>query len=123
MNFEKFNKGEKKFNFQLPKDSTYKKLADLDVGNVYQVMGIFINRSKSQDYDDHPVAVGRHFYIDLPSYATDTAKDMINDPETVQAINDGTCGLEVTEYTIDKGRKAGTYHGFKWVNFDTETQN
>lgn len=122
MNFETLNKGDKKFTFQLPNDSSYKKLADLEVGTRHQIMGLFINKSTDKDYDDHPVAVGRYFYIDLPSYATDAAKEILGSQDAVDAINAGQCGIEITEYTIDKGKKAGTYHGFKWINW-TDSEN
>lgn len=118
MNFEKLNKGQSPFKFQLPKDSSYKKLKDLEVGTQYQIMGLFVNKSKDDEYDDHPVAVGRHFYIDLPSYANDAVQEILSDDEAIEAINAGQCGIEVTSYTIESGKKKGSYHGFKWINFE-----
>lgn len=118
--FNSVNKGEKKFNFELPKDAEYKKLQDMSTGRIMQVMGLFISKSKNPKFSDHPVAVisenNEHggFFLDLPSHTLDTVKDMINNPEAVDAINAGGCGIQITEYENDLGK----FKGIQWVNYE-----
>lgn len=107
----KFNNASNKFSYRLGNDASYKKLADLDTTATYSVRGLFVN-SKSRY--PHAVAVSDAFYIDLPSHMTETVKAMIDDPETVDAINKALVGVRVYTYTRD-GR---TLYSAKWVDAD-----
>lgn len=119
-NFNSLNKSEKKFDFQLPKDAPYKKLQEMTPGDILQVVGLFISRSKNKKFNDHPVAVIATpendfggFYLDLPEHTTETVKEILNNPYAVDAINGGFCGIQITEYENDLGK----FKGIQWLNF------
>lgn len=112
----KFNKNSL-FDYKLPEDSEFKKLSTLDEGKTYTIHGLFI--STKGKFGDHPVAVGDTFYIDLPKNTLDTVKEMLNDEETVAAINAGLVGITPESYhskTYDKDCV-----GVKWVDVTPET--
>lgn len=118
--FNSMNKGGKKFDFQLPKDAPYEKLQEMTPGDIFQVMGLFISKSKNKKFKDHPVAIISAkndfggFYLDLPEHTTETVKEILNNPDAVDAINAGVCGIQITEYEIDLGK----FRGIQWINFD-----
>lgn len=118
--FNSMNKGGKKFDFQLPKEAPYKKLQEMNTGDRLQVMGLFISKSTNKKFEDHPVAVISFnnefggFFLDLPAHTTESVKEMLGDSEAVDAINSGSCGIEITEYENDLGK----FKGIQWINFD-----
>lgn len=118
--FTTVNKGEKKFDFELPKDAEYKKLQDMTPGDILQVMGLFISKSKNKKFESHPVAVISDnsdvggYFLDLPAHTTDTVKAMLNNPDAVDAINAGVCGIQITEYENDLGK----FKGVQWLNYE-----
>lgn len=116
MDFTKLNKGGKKFTYELPQNAEFKKLQSFKEGEQYQVLGLFIGKSKNQKFKPHPVAVGHDFFIDLPQYAVDQVNEMLSDQEIIDCINAGQCGIEVTVYEnpIEKGKMV---NGFRWINW------
>lgn len=112
----KYNKNSV-FDYKLPEDSEFKKLSALDEGKTYVIHGLFI--STKGKFGDHPVAIGNTFYIDLPKNTLETVKEMLNDEETVTAINAGLVGITPESYhskTYDKD-----CIGVKWVDVTPET--
>lgn len=118
--FNSINKGGKKFDFQLPKEAPYQKLQEMNTGDRFQVLGLFISKSNNKKFDDHPVAIISFnneydgFFLDLPSYTTETVKEMLNNPDAVDAIISGHCGIEITDYENDMGK----FHGIQWINYE-----
>lgn len=121
--FTTMNKGEKKFTFELPNDSTFKKLQELTVGDKYLIRGMYISRSNDDDYDDHPVYVTSGFYIDMPSYLNGDTQSIIDNPDAVAAINAGKCVIVITSYVKKKGKGKGkTFNAIEFRNFDDFTE-
>lgn len=107
----KYNK-ENLFTFRLESDD-FKKLSELEAGKGYRIRGLFI--SKAGKYGKHPVAVSDTFFIDLPKNQLETVISMMNDRETVDAINEGAVGISPEPYHSDKYDMDCV--GVKWVDF------
>lgn len=116
--FTSLNKGETIFDFHLPDGAEFRKLQELNEGDTYQVLGLFISKSKDDDYADHPVAVTPDFYIDLPEYMTEVVSQIMDTDEAVKAINDGESGIKITSYVKKKGKGKGkTFKAVEWINW------
>lgn len=121
--FTTMNKGEKKFTYELPTDSPFKKLQELTPGDRYLVRGMYISHSKDDDYDDHPVYAVNGFYIDMPSYLNDDTQKLIDNPDAVAAINASKCVIEITTYVKKKGKGKGkTFNAIEFRNLDDYTE-
>ena len=104
-NFSNVNKGTSKFDFQIPENTEFCKLSELQaVSTPIVVRGFYIN--KKGKFADHPVAIvtyGENVkLVDLPSHMTDTITDLMADDDAVSEINAGHCGLKPTSYTSKK---------------------
>lgn len=104
----RFNKGGVKFDVNIEGftfidlKSLYEKTTK---GEIFTVDGLYINKKSS--FGDHPVAilVKDELLVDLPSHMTDTVKEMLQDPEVVNAIKSGQVGFTIDEYTSEKFKK------------------
>lgn len=113
----KYNKGSK---FDI--DTTgfeYRNLDTLKESQVIIIRGLFINekRTKRKKWDS-PVVIASDCYYNLPTYLTDQVRDMLADPETIQDINDGKCGMKRRNYTYkdaDTGEDVDGI-GVEWVD-------
>lgn len=96
----KYNKGERKFKYQMPEEAGFKNLKDLYNENgeeyVYPLMGLYIN-SKGY-YGDQAVALCPDYFVNLPKHMTETVREMIQDDELVQAINSNNVFFKIEEY-------------------------
>lgn len=93
----RYNKGEgSKFNFKLREDAPYKKLSELGEGARFTVRALFI--SDKGNYGEAPIAISDDMGVYLPSHLNDTVKAMREDPECVQAINQGCVGCKVYSF-------------------------
>lgn len=63
---------------------------------VYPLRALFINTKGK--YNDNPVAATDSFFVDFPSYMTDTARDIIADENAVADINNGRVGFKIYSY-------------------------
>lgn len=111
----RFNKGSQ-FTYKLPEDSEFKKLSELLPDSSYRVRGLYI--SSKGKFGDHPVAVGDSFYIDLPKHLVGVVKEMIADPEVVEAINAGVVGLKAEAYHSKQFDK--DCFGVEWVDIEPD---
>lgn len=103
--FSDVNKGTSKFDFQIPENTEFCKLAELQAVSVpIVVRGFYIN--KKGKYADHPVAIATYGenvkLVDLPAHMTDTIKNLMADDDAVSEINAGHCGLKLTSYISRK---------------------
>lgn len=112
----RYNKGSKfdidttGFNYR-----TMKELVD-DFGyeKQYQIAGLYIN-TKGR-FDDHPVAIIPEIktLVDLPSHMTADVKEIIQDPQLIDDINNGLVGIQFESYT------SKTYNrpciGVRWID-------
>ena len=82
--------------------------------NVVKINGLYIN--KKGQYNDHPVAIikSEKTLLDLPSYMTDTVKDILKDSESIDLIKKGLVGVKAHEYIDEKYHKNCV--GFEWVD-------
>lgn len=92
------------FEFEAPEHFEYKSLRDLaEQGKSdHRVRSLFIN-NKSR-YGDSPVAVTDECYINLPKHLLETVRNLMADDEVVSAINQGTLGFRIREYTNQWGK-------------------
>lgn len=76
--------------------------------------GLYIN--KKSMYNDHPVAilVNEKRLLDLPSYMTDTVKEILSDDESINQIKKGMVGIKAHKYTDSKYHKDCV--GFDWCD-------
>lgn len=97
----KYNK-RKLFNVDTT-DFEYINTADLvkkdGIGKKYPLTAIYIN-SKSK-YGESPVFATDKCLVNIPSHMTETAKQILEDDEAIQQINDGQVGFKLYEYTKD----------------------
>lgn len=112
---KKYNKGSV-FTFKAPDTFEFTTLDELYTNNgidrVYPVKALYIN-TKSK-YGDHPVVVTDSAFVDVPKHLIDTVKEMMNDEECIDAINNGHVGFTVYSY-IDKRYKR-TCYSVNWVD-------
>lgn len=107
----KYNGRAGKFTYNLKQGSPYLKLAELDKDTCYTVRGLFINAKSRYP---HGVAVSDTAFIDLPTHLNDTIKAMIDDSETVDAINNGRVGLMSRDYQY----QGKTLYTVVWKDID-----
>ncbi len=96
----------------------YKSLADLFNDNgkdaVYSFYAVYINRKSK--YGDAPVVATADSYVNLPKHTLNDCTEMIEDAETVKAINDGKCGFKIYQYH-DKRHNRDCF-GVEWVDVE-----
>ena len=76
----------------------YHSLSELSADTEIVVHGLFIN-SKGK-FGPSPVLIASDRYFNLPSYMTDTVRDMLQDQELIQAIKDKKVGAIVRAFTV-----------------------
>lgn len=116
---DKYNKGGVTFEIDI-KDFSFVTLETLykrDNGKtVFPVDGLYINKKSS--FGDHPVIISakEKMLIDFPSHMTEDAKEILQDPEVIDAIKAGHVGFSVQEYEQKKYKK--TCYGAKWEDIE-----
>jgi len=119
MGFEKFNRGSK-FNPINTEGFEYRKLEELykEYGEEmeYPVKALHVNKTK---YGESVVATTDGYFINLPSHVVNDVKEIIENDELVQMINDGRVSITIYEYYSHKYN--GTFYGIKWVEKDNTT--
>ena len=116
---DKYNKGGVTFEIDI-KDFSFVTLETLykrDNGKtVFPVDGLYINKKSS--FGDHPVVISasEKMLVDLPSHMTDDVKEILQDPEVIEAIKIGHVGFTVQEYEQKKFKK--TCYGAKWEDIE-----
>lgn len=109
----KYNKSSK-FDFKTPKDSEFFKLKDLlerdGEGAEYPLKAMYINTKGY--YGDHPVLVTEHELVDCPNWLTSTVKEMLNDDDLINYINDDNVKFTIGKFENSKG----TGYNVRWVD-------
>ena len=107
---ERHAKGVKKF-LANTGGYSYVKLAELELGKVYTVQSLYINRKSK--FGPNPVAaITEGVYANLPSYMTEEVLDIIANASDVDDINAGKVGFIVEEFEKD----GKILRGIKWVD-------
>lgn len=81
----------------------YKKISELEVGTIYTLRGIYIN--KKSKYGDAPVFITDTCFVNIPNHMLDTCLDILNDDENIAEINVGNIGFHTYKYTNKKFNK------------------
>ena len=111
------------YHFHAPKETDYINLRDMfqrDGNEIHTVKAFYIN-TKSK-FGDAPVAVTitvdkdkqKIDLVNLPNFMLSTVKDMIQDDELTEAIDNGEFGFTIYEYEGKNG------YGFsaEWVDIE-----
>ena len=118
MGFEKFNRG-LRFNPINTEGYEYRKLEELykEYGKEmeYPIRALYVNETK---FGESAVAATDGFFINLPSHTVNDVREIIEDDELVQMINDGCVSISIYEYYSSKYN--GTFYGIKWIEKDNE---
>ncbi len=110
----KFNKGNK-FTFKPADDAQYVSLEVLYNKNpdqIHDVKALYIN-TKSKFGDAPCVAIDPVIIVNLPKHLLETVKEMINDAECVQAINNNEVKFKIYSYKDNTFNK--TCYGVEWL--------
>lgn len=107
----KYNKGGIKWNINT-EGFKYHNLLELSKNETYRIYGFYINTKTK--FGAYPVAILCDGFLNLPQHTLTTVKDMLQDPETVEMIKSGKCGLQVEEYVSAKYNKE--LLSVKWVD-------
>ena len=110
----KFNKGNK-FTFKPVDDAQYVSLEDLYNKNpdqIHDVKALYIN-TKSKFGDAPCVAIDPVIIVNLPKHLLETVKEMINDNECVDAINNNEVKFKIYSYKDKTFNK--TCYGVEWL--------
>ena len=110
----KFNKGNK-FTFKPADDVQYVSLEELYNQNpeqIHDVKAFYIN-TKSIFGDAPCVAVDPVIIVNLPKHLLETVKEMINDAECVQAINNNEVKFKIYSYKDNTFNK--TCYSVEWL--------
>ena len=110
----KFNRGSK-FTFKTVDDVQYVSLEDLYNKNpeqIHDVKALYIN-TKSKFGDTPSVAIDPVIIVNLPKHLLETVKEMINDDECVDAINNNEVKFKIYSYKDKNFNK--TCYSVKWL--------
>lgn len=103
----KYNTGQSvgNFNFQIPATHEFVRLADLYERNgentAYIIMSYFINTKGK--FGDSPVIATPDYLVNIPAHMTDTMKEMLNDSEVYDSINNARVGFQIYTYENSYG--------------------
>lgn len=111
----KYNKT-KVFTFTIPTEYQYKTLSELFEQNgknkVYPVKALYIN--KKSKFGDAPIVATDECLVNLPSHLLDTVKEMMNDEELVDAVNENKFGFTI--YTYENKNTKEICCSVNWVD-------
>lgn len=100
----KYNK--RKFDFDTS-NLEFKSLSDLYNDNgkdkIYPVHAMFINTKGK--FSDNPVIATNDYLVDFPSHMTDTVREILDDPQSIEDINAGLVGFKIYTYQQKKYNK------------------
>ena len=108
----KYNKSVKLFNYEIGENPIYKTLKELyesDKEKVYVIKALYIN-TKSR-YGEAPVIATEDFLVNAPSHLVETVKQMRNDFELIDFINQDKIGFKIYEYELN----GKTYYSVNWI--------
>lgn len=90
-------------NFDFPeKDRPFKKLTELELGKKYTILAIFINTKGKLGHQG--IIITEDYQVNMPLHLTDLAKELRQDEEVIEAINNRQLAFDIYEYTNDFGK-------------------
>lgn len=82
----------------------YNKLSELYEENgkdaLYHLCGVYINTKGN--FGDSPVFATDFCFVNIPAHLLDTAREILNCEEDIQAINSGKVAFKIYQYTDQK---------------------
>lgn len=117
MDFTKLNKVVVTFK-NAKKDLSFKKVNEVTLNEVYKVNGIFFYENKRYG-DSYFISLekGNDFFnFDLPKGQNENAKRICTDVDSVNAINNGECGVKINTYHSKKYNRECV--NIEWVNIE-----
>lgn len=108
-----------RFTYQQIENPQYLKLKEMyakgfnSESNTFTVRGAFI--SKGGRYGDSASLICDGYNVNLPAHMVDEIREIIENQEDVQAINNGTVAAYVYEY---ENRNGGKSYSIRWVDAD-----
>lgn len=103
------------FTFKHSKDAPFIKPSDLELGAVYQVLGMFTHEKGK--YGTSGTIVLNDSLLSAPSHMVSTIKEVLQDGESISLINNGLVGVKAYTY---QSAKYGEQIGLEWVDIDSE---
>ena len=107
MSISNYNNKGNTFTFKAGADFQYFKLKDfpqmIDQNVGKKIRGFFISHGR---YGEGAVLVTDDCYINLPAHMTHKVKMIIEDPETIQQINEGRAGFQIYSFDNSNGGKS-----------------
>mgnify|MGYP001187637654 FL=1 len=107
---EKYNK-KPLFEYDNQKERDYINLRGLvqryGIDKVYEIHALFIN-TKSR-FGEAPIIVTENYFVNAPKHLTDTVKQMMNDTDVIELINNRQAGFSIYEYVGRNG------HGYSVI--------
>ena len=109
--FEKYNKG-KLYNHELPEDAEYFKIETLFKEGITNVVvrGFFTNNKSF--YGESAVLMTDEYYVNLPQHFVETLREIEQDTQAVEMINQGKVVAEFYPYET---KKYGTCYSLKLI--------
>lgn len=90
-------------NFDFPeKDRDFKRLTELELNTKYTILAIFINTKGK--LGDQGILITDDHQVNMPLHLTDLAKELRQDEEVIEAINNRELAFEIYEYTNNFGK-------------------
>ena len=97
------------------KDLPFKKIGNIQQGEIYKVNGIFPYTSKfGKQYFVSLEKDNDFFNFDLPKDQNENAELLIKSAEAIESINKGECGVTISQYYSKKYKKDCV--SIEWVN-------
>lgn len=105
----KYSNGGAKFEYDNEKERDYIKLGELDMSKTYPIEALFINTKGK--FGDQGVIISGDYIVNLPNHLTEMIKEMRQDSEMVDAINQRLFDFEIYEFESKKyHRKSYSIH-------------
>lgn len=97
-----------------PQGEEYYSLEELFKQNrrEHVVLAMYINTKGM--YGPTPTVLTGDCFINLPTHLTETVKEMIQDKEVIDAVNNGNLGIEIYQYFSNKHHK--NCYSINWVD-------
>lgn len=89
------------FDFE-EKERDFKKLSELELNKKYTILAVFINTKGKLGHQG--IIITDDYQVNMPLHLTDLAKDLRQDDEIIDAINNRELAFEIYEYTNDFGK-------------------
>ena len=89
-------------NFDFPeKEREFKKLTDLELNKKYTILAVFINTKGKLGHQG--ILITDEHQVNMPLHLTDLAKDLRQDQEIIDAINNRELAFEIYQYNGKNG--------------------